>query len=81
MWPHMRIIATSPPRIAPARGPPLWEMPDAGQGGSTPRPSRHRITNSISASRGKDSLTRIRSRSAGSARASGYQADLLRPVG
>jgi hypothetical protein len=24
--------ATSPPRIAPARGPPLWEMADAGQG-------------------------------------------------
>jgi len=23
---------TSPPRMAPARGPPLWEMPDAGQG-------------------------------------------------
>ena len=23
---------TSPPRLAPARGPPLWEMPDAGQG-------------------------------------------------
>jgi hypothetical protein len=22
---------TSPPRIAPARGPPLWEMPDAGK--------------------------------------------------
>jgi hypothetical protein len=22
--------ATSPPRMAPARGPPLWEMPDAG---------------------------------------------------
>ena len=52
-----------------------------GRTDSTPRPSQHRITNSISASRGKDSLTRIRSRSAGSARASGYQADLLRPVG
>jgi hypothetical protein len=23
--------ATSPPRLMPARGPPLWEMPDAGQ--------------------------------------------------
>jgi hypothetical protein len=22
---------TSPPRLAPARGPPLWEMPDAGK--------------------------------------------------
>ena len=28
--------ATSPPRIAPARGPPLREMPDAGQGGFDP---------------------------------------------
>jgi hypothetical protein len=26
MWP------TSPPRIARARGPPLWEVADAGQG-------------------------------------------------
>jgi hypothetical protein len=25
------IIATSPPRIAPDHGPPLWEMSDAGQ--------------------------------------------------
>ena len=23
--------ATSPPRLAPARGPPLWEMADAGK--------------------------------------------------
>jgi hypothetical protein len=23
---------TSPPRLAPARGPPLWERADAGQG-------------------------------------------------
>jgi hypothetical protein len=23
--------ATSPPRMAPARGPPLWEMTDAGR--------------------------------------------------
>jgi hypothetical protein len=29
--------ATSPPRIAPARGPPLWEMADAGQGGFDPQ--------------------------------------------
>ena len=33
----MRIIATSLPRIAPARRPPLWEMPDAGQGGFDPQ--------------------------------------------
>jgi hypothetical protein len=23
---------TAPPRIAPARGPPLWDLPDAGAG-------------------------------------------------
>ena len=28
---------TSPPRLAPARGPPLWEMPDAGQRGFDPQ--------------------------------------------
>jgi hypothetical protein len=28
---------TSPPRIAPARGPPLWEMADAGQGEFDPQ--------------------------------------------
>jgi hypothetical protein len=33
----MRIIATSPPRIAPALGPPLREMADAGQGGFEPQ--------------------------------------------
>lgn len=52
-----------------------------GWASSTPRPSQHRTRNSISASHDKDSLTRIPSRSAGSARASGYQADLLRSVG
>jgi hypothetical protein len=26
--------ATSPPRRMPTLGPPLWEMPDAGQGGA-----------------------------------------------
>jgi len=56
-----------------------WLMP--GRASPTLKPNRHRITNSISVSRGKDSLTRIRSRSAGRARAVGYQADLLRPVG
>lgn len=44
-----------------------------GRTDSTPRPSQHQITNSISASRGKDSLTRIRSRSSGTARAMGHQ--------
>jgi len=29
--------ATSPQRIAPARGPPLWEMPVAGKGGFDPQ--------------------------------------------
>ena len=28
---------TSAPPTAPARGPPLWEMPDAGQGGFDPQ--------------------------------------------
>jgi hypothetical protein len=28
---------TSPPRLAPARSPPLWEIPDAGQGGFDPQ--------------------------------------------
>jgi hypothetical protein len=27
---------TAPPRIAPARGPPLWDLPDAGTGGLDP---------------------------------------------
>jgi hypothetical protein len=27
---------TAPPCIAPARGPPLWDMPDAGAGGFGP---------------------------------------------
>jgi hypothetical protein len=38
---------TAPPRIAPARGPPLWDLPDAGTVASTPTPSRHRSTRSI----------------------------------
>jgi hypothetical protein len=33
----MQIIATSSPRIAPARGPPLWEMADSGQGAFDPQ--------------------------------------------
>jgi hypothetical protein len=33
----MRIIATSPPRIAPARGPPLGEIAHAGQGEFDPQ--------------------------------------------
>ncbi len=73
---------TSPPRLAAARGPPLWEMPDAGQRGSDPRPNRHQIAHSISASRGKNSSTRIRSRSTGTARAMGHQSCLVgHPVG
>lgn len=31
---------TSPPRMAPARGPPLWEMPDAEPGKRDPRASQ-----------------------------------------
>ena len=29
---------TSPPRMAPARGPPLWEMADAGDPNAQPAP-------------------------------------------
>jgi hypothetical protein len=27
---------TAPPRLAPARGPPPWDLPDAGPGGFDP---------------------------------------------
>lgn len=30
---------TAPPRIAPARGPPLWDLPDAGPGTFDPQPA------------------------------------------
>jgi hypothetical protein len=43
----------SPARFSPARGPPLWRCRMPGRTGSTPKPSRHRITNSISVSRGR----------------------------
>ena len=33
----MAIAACAPPRMAPARGPPLWEVPVVGQGGDAPR--------------------------------------------
>jgi hypothetical protein len=29
---------TAPPRIAPARGPPLWDLPDARTGDFDPHP-------------------------------------------
>ena len=29
-------VPTAPPPIAPARGPPLWDLPDAGAGGFAP---------------------------------------------
>ncbi len=29
--------AATPPRLMPARGPPLWQMPDAGQDGYKPQ--------------------------------------------
>jgi hypothetical protein len=34
---------TSPPRLLPARGPQLWEMPGTKPGESDPRRNRHRI--------------------------------------
>jgi len=43
---------TAPPRIAPARGPPLSDMPDARAGGFDPMPSRHRTMSSINPSLG-----------------------------
>ncbi|HEX8012465.1 MAG TPA: hypothetical protein VF814_16265 [Casimicrobiaceae bacterium] len=30
---------TAPPRIAPARGPPFWDLPDAGPGAFDPQPA------------------------------------------
>jgi hypothetical protein len=33
----------TPPTVAPARGPPLWEMPPTGQREIDPRPSRRRL--------------------------------------
>jgi hypothetical protein len=75
---------TSPLCFAPVRGPPLWETAHAGQRGLDPKAQPapdQEFDHSISASCGKNSLTRTRSRSTGNARASGYQADLPRPVG
>jgi hypothetical protein len=45
---------TAPPRIAPARGPPLWDLPDAGPGTFDPQPAPEyefdqRITGQVSA--------------------------------
>jgi len=59
----------------------MWEMPDAGKDRFDPRPNRRRTTNSISASRDRcHSKTTPVARN-GSARASGHQVDLPRPVG
>jgi hypothetical protein len=49
----------SSPRLMPARSALLCEMLDAGKHRFDPRPSQRRITNSISAWRGENSLTRI----------------------
>jgi hypothetical protein len=47
---------TAPPRIAPARGPPLWEAADARTGDFDPTPSRHRVrVRSTPRSRGRRS--------------------------
>jgi hypothetical protein len=54
--------------VAPVRGRQLCETVHAGQGTRTLKPNRHCrqwFTNSISATCGEDSLTRIRSRSTG----------------
>jgi hypothetical protein len=52
-----------------------------GKTDSTLKPNRHRTTNLISASRGKDSLTRIRDRPAGTARTTGHQNGQNGPIG
>ena len=53
-----------------------------GRTDSTPRLNQHRITNSISALLDKNSLTRIRSRSTGTARAMGHRSRIVgHPVG
>jgi len=70
--------ATSPSRLAPARGPPLWEMPDAGKDPFDPQAQPapdYECDQRIA--RGRDSLTRIRSRSSGAARAMGHQNGLI----
>jgi len=43
-----------PPIIAPARGPPLWHMPDARRDGFDSHAQLHRSTNSLNASTGND---------------------------
>ena len=60
---------TAPPRIAPARGPPLWGLPDAGPGAFDPSP--HRSTNSINASLGNAERRPPAKRAAGQAHAGG----------
>jgi len=70
---------TSPPRLAPARGPPLWEMPDAGKDRFDPQAqpapdlrirSAHRL---VGATTRRGPVARH-----GAARAWGHQADPLR---
>ena len=68
---------TAPPRIAPARGPPISETPDARTVASTPMPSRHRSTSSINASLGNPDRRPSFARDARQARADGHQARSL----
>jgi hypothetical protein len=63
---------TSPPRMAPARGPPLWEIADAGQGQFDPN-ARPAPDYEFDSRASPGSPTRIRSRSSGSARAMGHR--------
>ena len=65
---------TAPPPIAPARGPPLWNLPDTGPVTSIPMPSRHRSTSSINASLGKPDRRPPSACDAGQARACGAPA-------
>jgi len=53
---------TSAPRIAPARSPPLWELPVAGQAEreANRRHNRCRTTSSISSSLGRGETTKTK---------------------
>jgi hypothetical protein len=56
---------TSPPRLAPARGPPLWERADAGQGEFDPQAQPapdYEFDSRASPGRGQDKASRRRRR-------------------
>jgi len=71
----------TPPTIAPARGPPLWEMPPAGQRAIDPQAQPAPDYAFDHASRGRTRKTTRRCRSSGTARALGPPSGPLRPPG